>query len=277
MNKLVGILITQISQVNEVTPFSNAVAFSPADDAELVQYLNKIDNRMVPVVMIDRFFMVNQKYHTDYSHELYSALEQSNHFGRIVFMFDEPMWRATRNQQPHNEVIDAMSAAKSNYPSAEIMHIEAYAELYNQYVNNEKELTLFYDADHIGFDCYGKYGDCGGPKIPGIGQFTYLNEINKAIEAKGSDAKLFLVPEAFTSPNFTEDQRAVIRQLRAYMMFFENNIDRVSGLGAFVWGDSAFGDPTIIGARNNDLIRQEVEESFPKLGKQLDEFRIILD
>jgi hypothetical protein len=194
-----------------------------------------------------------------------------------VFAFDEPIWNATKNGQDHDEVLKCMQDIKNNYPGVEMMHIEAYAELYNQYTQNNGKLTLFWDADHIGFDCYGDYGSCGGMGIPGVSQFVYLNEINKAIHENGSDAKLFLVPGTFTSPNYTQNGHDVIKQLSAYIFFLENNYHNVSGLGAFVWGDSTFGDTTIKGAMSNPLIRAEIEREFPKLGKKSNEFRLILD
>lgn len=277
MNKLVGILITELSQVDEVVPFSNAVAFRPTDGVELVSYLNEIDNKMTPVIIVDHFFIVDGKYKNGVSRDLYDALEQSKHFGRTLFMFDEPMWRARKNDQSYREVINVMQDVKLNYLGIEIMHIEAYAELYQQYTENDGKLSLFYDADHLGFDCYGEYGSCGGLNVPEHSQFIYLSEIDKAIKKHGSSAKLFLVPGAFTSPKYPEDEFDVIKQLQSYMFFFENNPDRVSGLGAFVWGNTTCGDATIIGARNNELISKELKESFPKLGKRSNEFRLILD
>ena len=35
MNKLIGVLITAIDQIDEVVPFSKAVAFKPTDNTEL--------------------------------------------------------------------------------------------------------------------------------------------------------------------------------------------------------------------------------------------------
>lgn len=277
MNKLIGILITELSQIDEVMPFSNAVAFRPSDGAEMLSYLNKIDNRLTPVIIVDHFFIVDGKYKHGHSRDLYNALEQSKHFGRIVFMFDEPMWRARKNEQAYKDVIKVMGEVKLNYLGVEVMHIEAYAELYQQYTENNGKLYLFYDADHIGFDCYGEYGSCGGLNVPELSQFTYLDEIYKAIKNHGSSAKLFLVPGAFTSPNYPESEFDVIKQLQSYMYFFENNFDKVSGLGAFLWGNTTLPEVTIIGARNNELIRKEIEESFPKLGKRSNEFRLILD
>lgn len=152
MNKLIGMLITEISQIDEVAAFSNAVAFRPLDGAELTLYLNKIDNKMTPVIIVDHFFIVDGKYKNGLSRELYDAIEQSKHFGRIVFMFDEPMWRARKNDQAHNDVLKVMGDVQLNYRGVEIMHIEAYAELYQQYTENNRMLYLLYSADHIGFD-----------------------------------------------------------------------------------------------------------------------------
>jgi hypothetical protein len=277
MDKLIGVLITSITQVNDVVPFSSAVAFMPEDGAELVEYLDEIDNRLVPVIFIDDFFKVDGKYVSGYSHDLYTSLEYSNHFGRIVFAFDEPMWNATKNGQDHDEVLKCMQDIKNNYPGVEMMHTEAYAELYNQYTQNNGKLKLFYDAEHIGFNCYGDFQNCGGSGVPGLNQFIYLNEINKAIIANGSDAKLFLVPMSFTSTGNEADQHEVTKQLQSYYFFMQNNLDRVSGLGGFVWGDCEFCDIDIKGAVNNVLIRDSIEKYFPLLGRKSQDFRIVLD
>ena len=45
-----------------------------------------------------------------------------------------------------------MGDVQLNYRGVEIMHIEAYAELYQQYTENNRMLYLLYSADHIGFD-----------------------------------------------------------------------------------------------------------------------------
>lgn len=277
MSKLIGVLITALAQVNDVVHFSSAVSFKPADAPELVEYLEEIDNRMVPVVIVDDFFMVDGKYATGYSHQLYTALEYSNHFGRIVFLFDEPMWRASRAGQSHAEVLAIMEEVQRNYPGVEIMHIEAYAELYNQYAQNDGKLNLFFGADHIGFNCYGDFQNCGGSGVPGLSQFTYLNEINKQIIENGSEANLFLVPMAFTGEDFTTNENEVIRQLHAYYFFMQNNLDSVSGLGGFVWGDCNYCGVDIKGASHSELIRADIEQSFPKLGNGSDNFRLILD
>ncbi len=85
------------------------------------------------------------------------------------------------------------------------------------------------------------------------------------------------MPGTFTSPNYPEGEFDVIKQLQSYMFFLENNLDKVSGLGAFLWGNTTVADVTFTGAKNNELIRKELEESFPKLGKKSNEFRLILD
>ena len=273
MDKLIGVLITALAEVDQVSSFSTAVSFIPQDGAEVVQYLDAIDNRMVPIIFIDQFLTHEGSYVAGYSEDLAQALTSSSHYGRIVLAFDEPMLRASRAGQPHAQVLQIMGDVKRNYPGTEIMHIEAYSELYRQYVNNDGQLTLFYDAEHIGFDCYGQFGGCGGDDVPKVGQFLYLNEINKAIIEHGSEAKLFLVPGTFTHPEYTTHEAEVVMQLELYYYFMRANFNRISGLGGFTWGDLG----QFIGAGNNPTIRYNIETNFPKLTTKGDDFKLILD
>lgn len=271
MNMLIGVRITDIAQVNEVIDFSTAVAFKPSSLTELTEYLDEINNRLTPVIVITEYFLSDGLYVNTNPQPLRDAILDSKHIGRIVFMFDEPLWRARRNGQDPDDVINIMRQIKANFYGVEFAHIEAYAELYKQYIENHGKLTLFLDADHIGFDCYGKFCSCGGDGIPEIPQLTYLQEIYNAIQQSCSNAKIFLVPAAFSNKHFFDSDDDVIQQFNNYVSLIDGNIygnsKIISGIGAFIWGDMTENGVLFEGARNNPAIKNVVVESLGRIGK----------
>lgn len=271
-NFLFGVLISSVLQVAEVEPFSNAVSFMPEDHLQVTEYLNEIDNRMVPVIIINDFYRQadGKFYHTD-SAPLKQALADSSHFGRIVFMWDEPLMHAYRSGQAKMSALAVMRQVKADFPGVEFAHIEAYSEIYRQFIEDYGNLTLFYDADHIGFDCYGKFSGCGGPDVPEIPQMIYLATIHNAIKNNNSSAKVFLVPGAFKHENHFPTEMDAINQLQEYYAVWANNKEHVSGMGLFTWGNIQH----IVGASNNGelsdyiqtmlhTIKEEASYRFPE-------------
>lgn len=255
MSFLFGVLITAVIQVAEVLPFSNAVSFMPENEAQVTEYLNEIDNRMVPVVVINHFYQdATGKFYYHNGASLKQSLSSSSHFGRIVFMWDEPLMHGRAASQDKTEVINIMKQVKDDFPGVEFAHIEAYRELYTQYIENNGQLTLFYDADHIGFDCYGPFGGCGDATTPEIAQMVYLENIYNTIQAAGSDAKIFLVPGAFVHQDNFPTTADAISQLQQYEAAWRGAKTYVSGMGIFTWGDIAH----ITGARNNPELKDYV-------------------
>ena len=256
MNLLFGVLISALVQVNEVEPFSNAVSFIPENEAQVTDYLNEVDNRMVPVIIINQFFQDQDgRFIYKESPNLRYALSQSSHFGRIVFMWDEIMMHGRAAGQNKEELIQVMQQVKADYPGVEFAHIEAYRELFAQYMEDYGKLTLFFDADHLGFDCYGPFDGCGDETTPAIPQIIYLAVIHNAIEQNNSNAKIFLVPGAFKHDNHFPTEMDTINQLQEYVAVLNQNREHVSGIGLFTWGDIQH----ITGARSNADLASYVE------------------
>lgn len=248
-----GVYITDLNQVDEVASFCNAVAFTPTTLTEMEDYLDKIDGRMTAVIAIDNFFKKGDKYFYEYDPKLNNIILTSP--TASVFLFDEPLWKARHSGQPYNQVLDVMDEVRCNF-TPEIMHIEAFAELYKQYMENNGEITFFFDADHVGFDCYGRFDSCGGAGVPPISQMTYLTEIYNALQRKLSGAKIFLVPGAFLGQGNFANINEIVEQLHAYKEVFDNHQDLVSGIGVFTWGDVP--GTAIKGARNYLQLRWEL-------------------
>lgn len=248
---LAGILVTASWQIDEVIDYVNAVAFFATNTYEVTEYLDKIDNRAVPVVAIDHLYLdPSHKYVYKDPTELRNALANSRHFGKIVFMFDEPMWKARNSGQDKQEVLAIMQQIKADFPGVEFAHMESYAELFYQYNENGGQLTLLYEADHIGFNCYGEFKSCGGLGIPNLPQMTYINVVQNAINNANSSAKLFFVPGAFLSPWYMTDEQMVIEQLYDYAAAVNQNRENVSIVGFFTWGDINSDGSQSQGARN---------------------------
>ena len=93
-NLLIGVLLTSVLQVGEVIDRVTALAFIPDNHAQLTEYLDEINNRATPVIVVNQFFQDESGqfvYSTDRAAALMQALATSNHFTKTVFMFDEPL------------------------------------------------------------------------------------------------------------------------------------------------------------------------------------------
>lgn len=257
MNSLLfGVLVTAVFQVAEVVDKSNAIAFIPEDHIHITQYLNEIDNRAVPVIVINEFYRDDSGRFVYVPPEwLKHALEESKHFGRIAFMWDEPLHHGVMSGQNRSEVIQVMRQVKADFPGVEMIHIEAFTDLYAQYMENYGYLELFYEADHIGFDCYGSFESCGGFGVPELPQMVYMTTIFNQIEVNKSDAKIFMVPGSFVDDGIGASESIMIDQLNSYALAYERNRQYVSGFGVFTWGDLG----PITGARNIPPMKQAVE------------------
>jgi hypothetical protein len=229
--------------------------------------LNEIDNRAVPVIIINEFFRDSAGhfvYDAQSAAELKSALSASSHFSRISFMFDEWLWRASLVGQDSAEVLAVMADVKAEFPGVELIQIESFVNLYEQYMANYGQLDLFYDADMIGFDCYGPFDGCGGFGVPEIPQLTYLSIIYNQIQQNNSQAKIFLVPGAFTNPTAFTDEQVVIDQLHDYAWTYEQNKEYIGGMGIFTWGSLDDGTPST-GARELPAVKHAVETILDRI------------
>lgn len=259
MNILIGALITLFTQVNDVVPYSNAVAFAPQDYEEITLYLDEIDNRLTPVIIIDHFYLDNGQYVYKDPAPIKKAITDSGHIGRLVFMFDEIGWKARQAGQTAGHALTLMAAIKQDFNGVEFAHIEAFAELYLQMTEDSGKLSMFFDADHIGFDCYGPFESCGGFGVPELPQITYLAEIYTQAQLAGSKAKIFLVPGAFQAVGFFDDNAAILGQLQAYNNLVTLYPDFVSGFGVFTCGTFEDKGQTLKGYCDIPEIRAEVE------------------
>lgn len=231
---LTGWLVLNISSIDvALMNNSNAISFIPMNNTDVTEYLSEIDNRVTPVMVIDHLYVENGKYVYKEPAALKQAISKSGQFGRMVFMFDEPLWRARRHGQNPEEVKLIMSQIRADFPGVEFATIYAYAELYNRYMENYGELDLWYGGEHIGFNCYGKFHGCGGGHVPEISQMTYLSLLYSDNLMNGGNAKIFMVPGAFKNEGAFSDNKVVIDQLHDYAQAANMNREYVSGFGLF--------------------------------------------
>jgi len=263
MKILIGALITAVLQVGEVVEFSNSVAFIPQDHNEITLYLDEIDNRLTPVMVIDQFYLNDGQYIYKDPAPIKKAITDSGHIGRLVFMFDEIQWKGRLAGQDADEILLLMQRIKKDFYGVEFAHIEAFTELYFQMTSGDGKLSMFFDADHIGFDCYGEFTGCGGFGVPELPQIMYLAEIYNQAYAAGSKAKIFLVPGAFHAEGFFQNNAAILDQLQAYDNLITTYPDFVSGFGVFTWG--SLEDAAITGARDIPEIKEATEKLLLKL------------
>lgn len=248
-----GVLITSLDQIDEVHHFSDSYAYAPISIDDLRDVLNRNNRRMTSIIEIGRFFFNGAKGVFEYrdTSELKDLLRSSH----SIAMLDEPFWWIRSACQSGKSA--ACYEIKSGYINTinlvkrikfelgvQLYHVESYFELVIQKSENpDKPVIMIDSADHIGFDCYGRFDDCGG-----YHQMVYASWI---YEAMRSHQKIFLVPGAF---NFA-DESIVLDQLYAYESLHNQYPDLISGFGAFMWGDG-YG---LIGAKNMPFVKQAVE------------------
>lgn len=266
---LVGVQITNVSQVKEVREFSNAVGFRAKSMTKLIEYLSEINNTMVPVISVDYYFFNRDigRYLDAGIEELLAAIGQSGHIGRIVFLFDEPFWRVRRHHDSdvyHDETLIELQKIRERLLEFEVAHIEAYAELYFQHTKNGS-FHLLHSADHIGFDCYGNFNACStNSLVPKMSQTEYLEHLFVAIQDNGSKAKIALIPGIFVDESGTfKTQGELIEQFYAYMKIYAKHKEKIGMVGGFIWGDIAV--TGITGARNLSCIRAVIRHEFMEI------------
>ncbi len=246
LKMLAGVLVASIMEVGEVIDDVNAVAFIASDTAQVTAYLDEINNRATPVIFVDRLYLDDaDNYVYKQPDELANALASSRHFGRLVLAFDEPLLRMRRTGQDVVAGKHIMDAIRDDFPGAEFLVVYSHQELYDRYVANNGILDIWYNADHIGYNCYGKYYACGPHNIP---QLTFLQLLYADIKRNGSNAGMFIVPGAFTGLPDMQDEAMIIDSLHWHVHVATYNRDIVSGFGVFAWGDA---DTGVIGARNS--------------------------
>lgn len=247
-----GVQITEVSQLEEVAHFSTAFGYVSESLPDLKNMLDVNDGRMMPIIEISRYFwnpesgVFSQKDATP----LLDVLGKH----KIIMMLDEPFWWIRQACQAGKQL--ACSEISSNYSSTrqlfkdiklasgfQMLHVEAFAEFNIQKTERPNDVIIVEAADHIAFDCYGAFENCGGRH-----QFEYAAWL---YDAMLPHQKIFLVPGAF---NFASDD-IVISQLEEYFTLYNNYRSIISGIGIFTWGDF----DGIVGARNLPVIKHAVE------------------
>ena len=250
--KFHGLKISEKTQIEEIESFANSFAYWPESVEDLREILAHNQGRLLPFIEMARYFFNSEK--GIYEWRDITALKQALGHEKIIITLDEPLWHIRM------ECIAGKQAACSeiaiNYKTTQAIftrlkyelgyqmaHIEAYQELNLQKEKApDKNVIMIRSADHVAFDCYGHFDDCGGRPQMEYGQWVYDT-------IKGTGKKMLLIPGAF-------DFDGVIQQLHDYFHVYNLYPDVFSGIGVFTWGDSN----GIKGARNYPEIAAEVEK-----------------
>lgn len=247
-----GFLITDIDHIDEVAEYSNSFGYFPKSLEELKEVLIKNENRMLPLIDLSFYFLDENSgifVHKDVS-ELKSIINKY----KIVTVLDEPFWNIRMNCI--NGYINACLEVESNFKNTrklftdlkfeintQILHIESFEELKHQ-IYNVGYISMLDSADHIAFDCYGNFNNCGGHS-----QMEYLFWLYMDMKPH---QRIFLIPGGFSSNVkysgvYFENEEEIIEQLEIYQTIYETYTNLVSGIGIFVWSDVGNG---IKGLRN---------------------------
>ena len=233
---IVGALMTVLFQVPDTGPDANAFAAIVKNPVDVQLKLIIAYGQRVPVLFIDHLYTdENGIYAYRDPADIIAALRSSGHIGRVVFGWDEPYWRARNSGQNPEEVRMVMEMAQADFPTIEFLIVYSYAELLERYLQDPTELNLYFGVDHVGLDCYGPFSGCGENPVP---INVYLEELYKIMQAKGSNAKLFLVPGAFVAdmPGMQTEEE-VVQHIDSYVNWAKANREKISGFGAFTWND----------------------------------------
>lgn len=270
--KVLGILLTHPSQVNEVASFANA--FSPPVDVrmhEIPAYLQANAGRMLP--MIDLGVHLFDKstgvlvYDYDTVLECLLHTVQENHPGRVLFWWNEIEWllrvaafggkpQAETEVVTHYENLRHQATLigeeiRRRIPGSGVLHIESSAELSQQW-NAWGHIAMFEDCEYLAFDCYGLINNCGGRP-----QNDYIiwvwNKVDMLERERPIGRKVFLVPGAFKDSLAFPDEAMCVDQLEVYFAKLDEH-ERFGGVGAFTWGTVVEAHNTIIGARHLERV-----------------------
>lgn len=271
--KIFGFYVTDRSQIQEISNFSNAFSFTPQSASEITQYLNANKDGLLPVMSISRLLFDEKTgmYHHDVK-DIIEAIEKSNHGeAEILFLMDEPLWwvrRACDDQGKARACLDidnryAETLAtfrtvgqliRKQLPGSGIMHIEAWAELVIQKKERPDDLVIMLDdAEYLGFDCYGNINACGSIEHGFYSQLEYGTWVWEAMltmeDQQAIGRKLFLIPGTFMAQDHFEELEPLLDQIGFYAWILKQS-DKIGGFGAFSWGDMVENNKAFIGGRN---------------------------
>lgn len=256
---IVGGLLTMFMQLPATGPDANAFGVIVNNPQQIELQMNIAGGHHMPILFIDRLYAdENGIYSYRTPDEIITAMHNSNHIGRVIFAWDEPFWRARNTGQNPEEVRMVMEMVKADFPTVEFMVIYAYAELLERYLQDPTDLKLYLGVEHVGMDCYGFWNGCGEDPVP---ISVYLEELYKIVQAEGSNAKLFLVPGAFTADWLDMTQEDVVQHIDDYVNWAKANREKISGFGAFVWGNYQ----SVIGTENLPLVKEKLLWAFKEM------------
>lgn len=195
--KLLGVLLTEPDQLDEIAGFSNAFAFVPRQESSITDYLNRNTHELLPVISIGHYFFdkISGSFNASDVAPIVQAINQSAHTGPVIFLFDEPLWQIRFSclgghslacNEAHNNYADTLLQLKkiirdlrNALPGSGIMHIEAYAELiYQKHAAPLNDVIMLDEAEYLGFDCYGAFENCGIVEI--VNFFDLQSDANAA-------------------------------------------------------------------------------------------------
>ena len=226
-NMILGVLLVNLSLMHTVPEGSNTVAYMPESKYEITQFLNALDNRYQAMIKIDSFYLNNGRYTYRNPADIYDAVFQSNYHGDIIWLFDEPIWRAT--EQTDDEVLSILRRIVKDFPSDQFFHVEAAPIILRQ-MEDSGQVNLLTEADYVGFNCYGPVDNCYGKH-----HLWYLGNMYQNIYRSGSNARLFITAGSFLHRDFMTENQIIshILDYTSLVMKYPNYLG--GGLGFFLW------------------------------------------
>lgn len=233
-----GFLLADPEHINEVAEYSNAFAYAPKSEQELAEALRINAGRMMPVIDLAHFFWDEAT--GTYVWRDISGVKAAIGNNQILAEVDEPFWHI------HLACMDGKQAACNEIASGyvqtqqifrrmkyslgvQLIHIEAYTVLvYHKENNPDKPVPVIDAADHVAFNCYGSFHNCGG-----YSQFQYGAWLFEAIQ--GTSKKIFLVAGSFLAPGIFDTEQQVADQLGEFIAIYHQYPDLFSGIGLFIY------------------------------------------
>ncbi len=252
-----GFLLTELEHIDEVAEFTNAFAYLPNSEQELIDVLTINNGRMMPVIELGRYFW-NADTGT-YQWRDVSSLIAAIGKHQIIAEIDEPFWHIHQSctsgkQSACNEIANGYPETQQVFRrlkyelGVQLVHIEAYTVLIShKLMEPDKPVSIIDAADHVGFDCYGDFDDCDGYSQTQYGMWIY-----EAV--RGTTKKIFLVAGSFLKDEHFTTEQQVIDQMRLYFCIYRSAPDFFSALGLFLYADTE----DFSGAKSHPAIMAEI-------------------
>lgn len=278
---IVGMEVRDPAHVDEVVGFTNTVGFRAISAEDLSEYLIAIDNRLVAAPAIGTVFFDGEVYDFTNVSGIVDAIvtitQESGYVGRLLFILDEPMWAIRQacdggSARACAEIADGYTATlagfeelavtlKASWHDAQMYHVEAFAEFWLQ-ETAMGGIKLIPSIDYVGFDCYGRFHDCGIEGLTGVGRIDQplaVKIVYDAAKAQASGAKVILMAGSFTDSTFFPTEQDVIAQLDAYLALYDSSVV-FGGFAALSWSSFEEGGRAFTGARDLPGVKVWLEE-----------------